>query len=108
MNYVITTPHEGFLIGLISGAIIYGILYNVFIENTKNKNKGIHLSLKCDYFDEKQKEETFEIKTESTPANLLNDTCENIRDHILNRPKEETNFSNSISNPELSTYITNN
>ena len=102
MNYVITTPDEGFIIGLIFGAIVYGIFYNVFIENNKSKNEG----------GDKEPSTSDEIKTESTSTNLLNDSFrgENIRDHILSRPKEEeesflkeTDFSNSISNPELFT-----
>lgn len=74
MNYIITTPEEGFIIGMISGSILFGILYNVFVQNNKKYE---------DDDDSSESSNNSDIKTEASETDLYTDTSVNIRDHIV-------------------------
>lgn len=73
MNYIITTPEEGLIIGMISGATLFAILYNVFVQNSKKYEAELS----------DDTNENSDIKTEASHTDLYTDTLVNIRDHIV-------------------------
>lgn len=93
MNYIITTPEEGLIIGMISGAILFGILYDVFVQNKKYEEEDIT----------NESDENSDIKTEASDTDLYTDTLVNIRDHIVFANINLNDSSESSSDDSSST-----
>lgn len=97
MNYIITTPEEGFIIGMISGSILFGILYNVFVQNNKKYEDDDDSSESSNESDENS-----DVKTEASETDLYTDTFVNIRDHIVFSTTDSNNHLHEFENKDES------